>query len=135
MVVVTVELWPKGVEAAKRKIGEARISNLCTGSTTVGNYKYTLSDKSGTRRYKEGEVTNFPRSRLLVWDLLFRVLESAVGYKNPHEIVDYNHNGSHSHDWKPQLDGDFFCPICGGWKSQIDALLQLERDWQSDSRS
>ncbi len=52
-----------------------------TGDTNKGNYWFTFSDKIG-RLWKGGEVNNFPRKKLLAWDLLYRCLESKVSDRN-----------------------------------------------------
>lgn len=82
MIVVKIELWPWGEESRKVELGTARIWNDASGSSTVGNYGYELKGKSGSPMGK-GEVKDFPRQRLMAWDLLLRVLRDARGKKNP----------------------------------------------------
>ena len=76
MLVVRIELWPGGCEARKRTLATGTITNLGTGSKTRGNYFADLRDAAG-RAWRHGTVTNFPRKRLLAWDLLYRVCKSA----------------------------------------------------------
>ncbi len=78
MLRVTIELLPGGHEHRKRTLATGTITNLGTGSPTQGNYFVELRDKAG-RMWRYGTVNNFPRKRLLAWDLLFRALSSLVG--------------------------------------------------------
>lgn len=80
MVRVTVELVPRG-RGEPRHLGTAEIYNDGSGSRTRGNYKYRLFSKS-KRVWKTGGIEGFPRTQRLGWDLLFRVLRSAVGDRN-----------------------------------------------------
>jgi hypothetical protein len=81
MLVVRIELWPGGCEARKRTLATGTITNLGTGSNTCGNYFADLRDAAG-RSWRHGTVTDFPRNRLLAWDLLFRVLKNLVSNRN-----------------------------------------------------
>lgn len=81
MLRVTVELLPYGLEAGKRTLAVGYISNDGTGTHTVGNYRVNLRDAAG-RKWKTGAITNFPRTRLLAWDLLYRCLAKLVGKRN-----------------------------------------------------
>lgn len=45
---------------------------------TQGTYRIELDDKSG-RGWKQAIIRNFPRKRLLAWDLLQRCLNAALG--------------------------------------------------------
>ncbi len=73
MIVLKIEMWPRGEKAKAYPLGSARIWNNATGTASIGNYGFKLFRKDG-RQYKEGIIANFPRKRLLVWDLLFRAL-------------------------------------------------------------
>ena len=81
MIVIKIEMWPFGEEENKYSLGTAHISNDASGTRTVGHYGFKLFDKRG-RKFKEGKIKNFPRRRLLVWDLLLRVLRDAFGERN-----------------------------------------------------
>jgi hypothetical protein len=87
MIVVTVELWRYGNPDDRETLGVGVIYNDATGSETRGNYKFYLSKRRidilafakslrqpGRSVWKSGEVTDFPRKRLLAWDLLSRCL-------------------------------------------------------------
>lgn len=80
MIRVTVELIPWGV-GKPQHLGTAEIFNDATGTTTRGNYGFRLFSRN-KRLYKEGEVKDFPRKRLLAYDLLYRVLREAMGERN-----------------------------------------------------
>lgn len=50
-----------------------------------GDYMYTLSMRAPftNRIWKSGRIEGFPRKRLLGWDLFYRVLRDAIGWRNP----------------------------------------------------
>jgi len=81
MVVIKVELWPMGNEAAARPLAEAHIANDGSGDMDTGNYWVKLFKRRGGI-WRQGTVTGFPRRRLGEWDLLFRALLSCVGERN-----------------------------------------------------
>jgi hypothetical protein len=81
MIVLKIEMWPRGEEARAYPLGSARIWNNATGTASIGNYGFKLFRKDG-RQYKEGVITKFPRKRLLVWDLLFRILHLQFAERN-----------------------------------------------------
>ncbi len=83
MIVVHVEMWPKGDEKRKYHLGTAKIANDKTGTGATGNYKATLSRKGSPNSiWKTVNVKGFPRKRLLTWDLVYRVLREAIGGRN-----------------------------------------------------
>lgn len=89
MIVIKVELWPFGKEEKKREIARTYIHNDGTGTNDSGNYKVRVcrnkykSDKGYEYPSKDqiytrlGEVNNYPRSLLNVWQLVIRSLLSA----------------------------------------------------------
>ena len=79
MIKITVELWPLGSEKHKKEIASMKIWNDGTGTKSMGNYKY---QSNLSRTWKSGSIEKFPRQRLNVWDLIFRVLYNAVGERN-----------------------------------------------------
>ena len=83
MIKVTVELFPFGLENNKRHLGTIFIWNDASGTKTNGNYKFKIL-KAGEQDsiWKTGEVKDFPRKRLLIWDLLFRCLKEIVATRN-----------------------------------------------------
>lgn len=99
MIVVKVELWPRGNPEGAKLLGTAKISNI-GGSLTKGDYDCILCDsieipeeaieaykllfyaKNGKRVWKECTVEKFPRKNLLVWDLIYRALRSMIGDRN-----------------------------------------------------
>jgi hypothetical protein len=90
MIIVRVFMKPKGI-GPERLMGEAHISNDCTGDKGVGNYDVELSRINHGGYYsadhrlspwKQGKVLGFPRLRLSVWDLLYRALHSVVATRN-----------------------------------------------------
>jgi len=81
MIRVTVELVPFGI-GPPEVLGVAEIANDGFKSDETrgvrGDYSVRLYDKGG-RLWKTGAVVDFPRKRLLAWDLLHRALADAVG--------------------------------------------------------
>ena len=87
MIVVKIEMWPKGDESKAREIGRTYIAN--TGGTLMkgdydvrvcrkGNFKY---DPRGAREGKgftrTGRVENYPRLSHNVWRLVSRALRAC----------------------------------------------------------
>ena len=91
MIRITVELVPMGREDLAFVMARGQIFNDGRGSRARGNYIASLSrvshyppgapkDKGGW--WKETKIVEFPRTRLGVWDLLFRALRELVGRRN-----------------------------------------------------
>lgn len=85
MIRVTLELIPGGIGKPEH-LGTAYIANEGTGTKTMGSYSIILQDKA-KRIWRTGWVDNFPRKRLLAWDLLYRALRQCVGERNEEESV------------------------------------------------
>jgi hypothetical protein len=81
MIEIIMNLKPFSDPTKKVHLGTVHVFNLGTGTKTSGNYGYRLFDKAG-RPYKEGTVEKFPRVRLIMFDLLYRVLRHAFGDRN-----------------------------------------------------
>jgi hypothetical protein len=52
VIVVTVELWPYGIEGLKRHLGTARIWNDTTGDPKTGNYQIELLGRMESSDYR-----------------------------------------------------------------------------------
>ena len=82
MIKITVEIIPYGIGKPKI-IGVMTISN--TGKSLItpsrGDYTYKITKKNNYLM-RSGEVENFPRKKLLVWDLLYRILRKEFGERN-----------------------------------------------------
>jgi len=82
MLVVKIEMWPKGDKTKARVLGEAEIANV-GGTQEVGDYDVRLLKwGAGRRTWKKGRVTGFPRLKLGPWDLLYRALAAIVAGRN-----------------------------------------------------
>jgi hypothetical protein len=81
MIVIEMYLKPFSDPAKKVHLGSAEVFNTGTGTKTSGNYGYRLFDKA-RRPFKEGTIEKFPRARLIMFDLLYRVLKHAFGDRN-----------------------------------------------------
>lgn len=80
MIVLRMELWPHGNEAEKETVATATIVNDGSGSPTVANYDVELFN--GKRLWKKCRVENFPRKKLLGWDVLCRAMAQMLGERN-----------------------------------------------------
>ena len=92
MIVVRVEIWPKGDKARAIEFARAYINNqVTTTQTTVGrlgDYKVELHGgvwraKAGVLPiWKRGFVLGFDRIHRGVWDLLLLALQNTIGNRN-----------------------------------------------------
>jgi hypothetical protein len=84
MIVVKVELWPKGDGRKAKEIGRSYIANV-GGNRKKGNYEIAVCRRGSkrcplvgkTKAVREGKVENFPRLSYNVWRLVLRALLSA----------------------------------------------------------
>jgi len=87
MIVVKIELWPKGVPGSAIEIGRMYIANDGTGSENVGNYDGVLCRRGtidipeplspfGPQGTRQGRVENHKRRSLVVWKLIQKMLNS-----------------------------------------------------------
>jgi hypothetical protein len=80
MFVVDLTMWPLGLKNKAYNLGRIEIAYI-GGTISRGNYVANLFDKGG-KLYKQVKINNFPRRKLLAFDLLYRVLKEAVGERN-----------------------------------------------------
>lgn len=75
MIVVHIEIWPKGNKAAVRKLATIVIENI-GGTVDIANYVWRISGEDIDPRlpWKVGRVSNFSR-KLGVMRLLVEVLK------------------------------------------------------------
>jgi hypothetical protein len=78
MIVITVELWPRGDSAKKKRIAKMVIINDGSGTETKGNYSCQIHTQ---RTSKHGRIENFPRKRQNVWILIGKCLKNILGDK------------------------------------------------------
>ena len=87
MIVIKIELWPKGDPKRAVRLSEGYIWNDGSGTAAVGNYKFRLFRVSRTAvgeapnnpaTWKLGEFKGHPRGRKSVWHLLLSVLKTAI---------------------------------------------------------
>lgn len=74
MLVITVELHPRGNVAHRRVIGTLVITNDLTGTQESGNYRYVLTKDNVTKA--TGIIENFPRQDKDAWELIRTILDS-----------------------------------------------------------
>lgn len=77
MIVVTIELWPKGIKSRRRELGRMLIDNQ-GGTVKRGDYRVRVMRKgSETKVLREGEVNNYPRLSYNIWRLVCRALKGT----------------------------------------------------------
>lgn len=75
---ISVDVWlDSAITHQRSSLNHIRICNV-GGTRTRGNYKYVIRDKAG-RLWRWGHVRNFARTKRLAADLLYLVLQDAVG--------------------------------------------------------
>lgn len=77
MIVVKVELWPRGYRDSARSLGELHIWNDGTGTEKRGNYKAQLYGKKLKKMGKNVELKDWPRKSKNVWDLVLEMLSRS----------------------------------------------------------
>lgn len=87
MIVVKIELWPKGDKSKAQVLGEIEITNDAKGTQDLGNYNVKLFKWNEERTgrggiWKQGKVAGFPRKSRGPYDLLLRALLALVGDRN-----------------------------------------------------
>ncbi len=81
MIVVKIELWPKGYEEKAREIGRMTLHNLF--ATTVSNPKRGDYEVNVMRRgttttsQRRGVVEDYPRHSYNIWRLIARALKET----------------------------------------------------------
>ena len=77
MLIVRIELH-SAITGEIKTVATGKIVNTGAGTPTRGHYRVELRDAAG-RLWRTGAVENFPRKRLLAWDLLHWALEKLLG--------------------------------------------------------
>lgn len=81
MISVRIELWPRGNRASAKHLGTVEISNV-GGDRVTGSYEVELKTFNAKSVWRRARVDGFPREDLGGYDLVYRALEAAVGYRN-----------------------------------------------------
>lgn len=79
MIVINVELWPRGDSGRRKDLGTIYIANDGTGELNSGNYKARFLGAGGRKLKRSAEVRAFPRQSKGAFHLLRLVLQKA-GY-------------------------------------------------------
>ena len=87
MLKITVELWPFGSEANRKKLGEMYIWNDGTGTPDRGNYKFWYGGKNSNiselravqlgDKPPKGTLEGFPRKSYSAFELIKRCLNEV----------------------------------------------------------
>jgi len=78
MVVVTVEMWPKGNRKKKYLLAEAVITNDGKGTKSVASYDCIILDRRG-KKVRRVRIEGFQRLRASVWTLIMRMVQQVYG--------------------------------------------------------
>jgi hypothetical protein len=79
VIVIRVEIWPHGIEAAKREIGIATIANDGTGTDEIGHYRASFALVGPRRRWtRASRVVDFKRLQKNIWALIREALNNAL---------------------------------------------------------
>ena len=78
MIVVKIELWPKGIAERKKELGRMLIDNrgVADGGKR-GDYRVRVLRKGTDKTLREGKVLNFPRLSYNIWRLVYRALKDT----------------------------------------------------------
>ena len=81
MIVVKIELWPKGYEEKARELGRMHLTNQFVRSVLNpkrGDYKVEVM-RRGTKDkvQRHGTVRDYPRQAYNIWRLIFRALKET----------------------------------------------------------
>lgn len=82
MIVVRIEMWPKGFEAQKYPLGEIRITNV-GGDERIANYGVIMKTRRLQSIWRTGTVMGFKKAALGPYDLLLRALIVCIGNRAP----------------------------------------------------
>lgn len=87
MVVVKIEMWPKGQESKAYHLGTLKI---CLDPKTkiedkTRSYSWFAEKKGGGIFKKKGSIDGHNPKSKNQWDLLFGILRQMVGYRNLEE--------------------------------------------------
>ncbi|SAK55484.1 hypothetical protein AWB79_02193 [Caballeronia hypogeia] len=97
MLLVTLELLPRGSEEQRRTLGQIRIINV-GGDPAYGNYSIELMENR-EKSTRTASITDYPRHAGSTWDLVARAITMALAGKEelPPRPV---HPWGHSEDWQ-----------------------------------
>jgi len=85
MLVIQIQMWPKGDKTKAYSLGTLKVALSRTLSKNFSNrgYDWDITKKGDKGTWKKGQITGHnPRVRGQ-WDLVYRILKQAVGERNP----------------------------------------------------
>ena len=98
MIVLRVDVWPGGDYRRARDMGTVLVWIVAADGEEVGHYRYKILKFNQRRRYKEllqrpqdipssacwreGTIQGFPRKKQGPLDLLYRILDKAIGNRS-----------------------------------------------------
>ena len=98
MLLVTLELLPRGSEEQRRTIGQVRITNV-GGDPAYGDYSIELKEDRA-KSVRTASVIDYPRHAGSTWDLVARAITVALAGKEelpPRPVHPWRHS---SEDWQ-----------------------------------
>lgn len=85
MVVLKLEMWPKGQQSKAYSLGTMKIAldPHITPTDTLRSYTWFCTRRNEKGLWKKGHIGGHNPKQRGPWDLLYRILRDAVGYRNP----------------------------------------------------
>jgi hypothetical protein len=83
MVVVKVQMWPRGNEAEAYSLGTLTIAlDPGTSTPTLRDYTWRITRFKDKGTWKSGRIEGHTPKTRGPWDLFFRILRDVVGHRN-----------------------------------------------------
>lgn len=84
MIVLKLEMWPRGDQAKAYPIATMAVSldPKTAGSNTSRSYNWRISRQGNKGTWKSGYVEGHNKNLRGPWDLIYRILKDAVGSRN-----------------------------------------------------
>lgn len=83
MLVMQIQMWPKGDRSKAYSVGTLKVALTDINDKGHRSYNWSLSKFRDRGVWKTGTIDGHnPRCRG-PWDLIFRILRKAVGQRNP----------------------------------------------------
>lgn len=84
MVVIQVQMWPRGSKAEAYSLGTLTIAlDPVTSTPTLRNYTWRITRLRDKGTWKSGRIEGHTPKTRGPWDLLYRILRNVVGHRNP----------------------------------------------------
>jgi hypothetical protein len=83
MIVIQIQMWPKGLKEKSYSLGTLTVALDPDSSTlTLRNYTWRITRFLDKGTWKSGKILGHTPKTRGPWDLVYRILQSAVGDRN-----------------------------------------------------